>query len=248
MDENTKGIISASLVTLGLVVIAVSIAMRPLPNPSAPTVTVEGDTNPAPVVVSGTNQPYEYTAHESSLQPSEMTTFGGTTTLDSLKLSNDLTVGDNLIVAGDFSLTGALTATGALSVTGDITNDSVIHTDNSTFSSVTTTQTLVNLTNSGSVARSLIDVGCVFGTNTSGGTIHPTISTAYTTTATTGTGATLLYDGLVTLSVSSSTLTTTSSLMTTKTVWDPGETLQFLLASPTSSGKVTGECYATYYE
>lgn len=158
--------------------------------------------------------------------------------------TDDLDVDDALNVDGNTTLVGNATVGGTLDVTGAVTGAYIDSLARASIVSVTTTQSLAQLTNSSSNARILKGAGCIFGSSVSGEVERPTISTAFTTTVTTGTGATLLYDNPITMSTVSSTITATSSLMTTQQVWHRGQTIQFNIASPTTT--LTGTCYASY--
>lgn len=160
-------------------------------------------------------------------------------------LSDDLDVDDDLNVDGD------ATVTGSLSVTGAISGEYLPNITQAALVSVTTTQEICDITNSGSTPRRLLDAGAQFGTQVTGETQRVTVTSNFGGAATTGTaGANLLHDYTFDLSAASSTfaasstagfVTLTDSVQKT---WDPGEHLVYMVGSPTTT--LTGTCYATW--
>lgn len=176
-------------------------------------------------------------------------TFGAnayeTTNWISGDFSDDVAVGDDLTVSGDATIAGTL------AVTGDITGEYLTHISQSAIVSVTTTQELCDMTNSGTTPRRLLDSGAQFGTQVTGETENMTVTSNFSGTATTGTaGTNLLNDYTWALSSASSTFSASSTAgfvtLTDQTMktWDPGEHLVYMTSSPTTT--LSGTCYAVW--
>lgn len=157
----------------------------------------------------------------------------------------------------DLNVDDALTVGGTVTITGDVTATYLSHVSYTSVVSVTTTQKICALTNNDSTPHILMDYGVKMGTNASGATARVTVTPNFGGAATTGTaGTNLLNDLSWTMSVASTTLSTSSTagfnFVSAKggtgevqRVWDPNESLVFMVASPTTT--LTGRCYATWY-
>jgi len=162
-----------------------------------------------------------------------------TTKWTSGEFTDDLTVDDGVYIGG------------TLEVVGDITGEYFTHISQSAITSVTTTQEICDMTNSDSTPRRLLDAGAQFGTQVTGESTRLSVTSNFGGAATTGTaGTNLLYDYSWTLSTASSTFAASSTAgfvaVTDQTylTWDPGEHLEYIISSPTTT--LTGTCYAVW--
>lgn len=242
MDNYKKSI---PLVALGCALIlgAAMYAARPVINvpvevaPSGTPVMVSGDTADGGygsailnALQSMSTQLQQLIASETKTQQEEQ--FGGTSNWN----SNIHTRG-NLTVDGASTLTGNLNSSGTIQLTQAFPVAA-----SSTVASSASSQILLQLTNTQSIARRLEGAGCTFRPSTYGGLARLTISGGPEGASATGTGANLWYDNAnFTLSTASSTLTATSTLTTTNVLWYPNEVIRFMVAAPTSS--LVGNCY-----
>lgn len=152
--------------------------------------------------------------------------------------SGDLTVSGTSTFSGSASFAG-------LSVTGNVTTTSLVTDIVSSFTSVTTSQTLCSIRNTSGANRVLLRADFLYTTSTvTGGTNGFTISQSGTASAT-GTGSNVYFnnsavtvptDGLAAIN-GTSTLIGTGAV---PTIWYAGNYINYLQMRPTST--LTGTC------
>jgi hypothetical protein len=239
MNDN-KMLIASVVLGVAVVVAAALIVGRSNVNVSvspagAPNVTVSPQGTP--IVVSGEQ------------------TFGAATTDPTVFTEGKFT---NLDVTGNAEV-GALSLS-TLALSGAATGGYLVHVSQEPIVSVTTTQKICSFVNTGTEPRRVIDIGAKFEKNGSGA-MRLSITSNFNGSAATGTAGTdLLKDVSWTLSAASSTFNGASSTAGFTTAhervgggilstWDPGESLVYVVASPSSTAgslPYAGTCYATW--
>lgn len=198
----------------GLVAIAV-VALSALAFISlkSPSVIVTGGGNSPSVIVPSSNGSSEQR-------------YGGTTNLDSLGLSGDLSVGGALTITGTSTLSG--------SIAGNVPSRRV-----STMVTATTTPCAIQ--NVSGSDRTLVAVGVSETAYAGAGTVGLTVGTSTTAFATSS--SPLIANSSFSNSASQNIISTTSTLMTAHANWKTGEWLTFMTVTSTNAGS----CRVLFY-
>ena len=215
-----KGLL-AGLVAIALVALS-ALAFISLKSPS---VIVTGGGNSPSVIIPGSNGSSEQR-------------YGGTTNLDSLGLSGDLSVGGASTVTGNQSVAGTLTVTGTSTFSGGIAGNvparAVV-----TMTTATTTPCAVQ--NTSGIDRTLVAIGVNETAYVGAGTVGLVAGTS--TSAFAAPNLPLISNSTFANLASKNAISTTSTLMTAYTRWAAGDWLVWQTVTTTNAGF----CQALYY-
>lgn len=210
----------------GLVAIAV-VALSALAFISlkSPSVIVTGGGNTPSIVSLGGNS-------------SEEPRYGGTTNLDSLGLSGDLTVGGSQTVTGNQAVTGNLTVTGTSTFSGGIAGNVPTRLTVTMTNSTTTPCAIQNTSGSD---RTLVAVGVSETAYVGAGVVGLSVGTS--TSAFSSGGSPLIAHSLFSNSATKNVISTTSTLMDAYANWGSNEWLTFATVTTTNAGS----CRVLFY-
>lgn len=238
MDDKKFWVIPSVAVFLGLVAVAVAIATA---QPSSVTTNVGGDTNPAPVVMSGNDGQYGATLQERE------------TDWDAGRFTGPLTLESSLHVSGTASFTGSV------NFTGQINSTSVGRLYTQAWTGSATNQALCSIQNTTGRTITLDGVFLQYATNTATGGVASEYSISIASAAaTTGTGANLLTYATFAVPSSGLTLVTPTSTLRNATTTNTGNTMSgipqtlrpgyyvnFMTGNPTTT--FSGTCQVAFF-